>query len=51
MKTVNFLKSPLTINWAVTNRCNFKCQHCYSRTDPSEELDKATLFACDPSIR
>src|SRR5512135_1973792 len=50
MKTVNFLKSPLTINWAVTNRCNFKCQHCYSRTDPSEELDTRTLFACIDKI-
>jgi GeoRSP system radical SAM/SPASM protein len=45
MTTVNFLKSPLTINWAVTNRCNFKCRHCYSRTDPSDELSKETLFA------
>ncbi len=46
MKTNNFLKSPLTINWAVTNRCNFKCRHCYSRTDPSEELFQETLLAC-----
>ncbi len=46
MKTVNFLKSPLTINWAVTNICNFKCRHCYSRTDPSCELDHETLQAC-----
>jgi GeoRSP system radical SAM/SPASM protein len=30
--------SPVTINWAITNRCNFKCRHCYSRTDTSEEL-------------
>jgi AdoMet-dependent heme synthase len=46
MKTSTFLKAPLTINWAITNRCNFKCRHCYSRTDPSEELDRQTLFAC-----
>ncbi|SPP99881.1 Radical SAM domain protein [Candidatus Sulfobium mesophilum] len=46
MKTNNFLKAPLTINWAVTNRCNFKCRHCYSRTDPTQELDSGTLFAC-----
>ena len=50
MKTVNFLKSPLTINWAVTNRCNFKCRHCYSRTDPSDELDNKTLCACIEKI-
>jgi GeoRSP system radical SAM/SPASM protein len=51
MKTVNFLKSPLTINWAVTNRCNFKCRHCYSRTDPSDELKKDVLFACIDKIK
>lgn len=46
MTTANFLKAPLTINWAITNRCNFRCSHCYSRTDPSEELDNATLLNC-----
>lgn len=50
MKTSNFLKAPLTINWAVTNTCNFKCRHCYSRTDPSEELDGQTLFSCIEKI-
>jgi GeoRSP system radical SAM/SPASM protein len=50
MKTNNFLKAPLTINWAVTNRCNFKCRHCYSRTDPSDELDARTLFVCIEKI-
>jgi len=50
MKTNNFLKAPLTINWAVTNRCNFSCQHCYSRTDPSEELDCGTLLTCIEKI-
>jgi len=50
MTTVNFLKSPLTINWAVTNKCNFSCRHCYSRTDPSEELDGKTLTACIEKI-
>ncbi len=50
MKTNNFLKAPLTINWAVTNRCNFSCQHCYSRTDPSDELDCRTLFSCIEKI-
>ncbi|MBI4826985.1 MAG: GeoRSP system radical SAM/SPASM protein [Nitrospirae bacterium] len=38
--------SPLTINWAVTNKCNFKCSHCYSRNDPSGELDMNLLFQC-----
>lgn len=35
--------SPLTINWAITNRCNFGCRHCYSRADTSEELGLADL--------
>lgn len=38
--------APLTINWAVTNKCNFKCSHCYSRNDPSDELDITMLFKC-----
>jgi GeoRSP system radical SAM/SPASM protein len=46
MNNEMILKAPLTINWAVTNKCNFKCKHCYSRTDPSEELDGAALKAC-----
>ena len=50
MKTTNFLKAPLTINWAVTNVCNFKCRHCYSRTDPSQELDEKTLHDCIEKI-
>jgi GeoRSP system radical SAM/SPASM protein len=40
------LKAPLTINWALTNHCNFNCRHCYSRTDPSRELDGPTLARC-----
>ncbi len=43
----NFLPSaPLTINWAVTNKCNFKCRHCYSRSDPSDELSFDVLSRC-----
>lgn len=38
MKDSFIPSAPLTINWAVTNRCNFRCGHCYSRTDVSEEL-------------
>ncbi len=50
MKNETLLKAPLTINWAVTNRCNFKCRHCYSRTDPSEELSGNALFTCIEKI-
>ncbi len=42
--------SPITINWAVTNRCNFKCSHCYSRNDPSNEIELKTLLKCIKKI-
>lgn len=43
----DFLPSaPLTINWAITNRCNFRCRHCYSRNDPSDEIDQPTMKRC-----
>lgn len=38
MKNNLIPSAPLTINWAVTNRCNFQCRHCYSRADVNEEL-------------
>ncbi len=38
--------APLIINWAVTNRCNFKCSHCYSRNDPLDELSLESLSKC-----
>ncbi|MDP3112530.1 MAG: GeoRSP system radical SAM/SPASM protein [Thermodesulfovibrionales bacterium] len=44
MKNNWFAASPVTINWAVTNRCNFKCRHCYSRADTSRELDLETVY-------
>lgn len=37
--------APLTVNWAVTNRCNFRCKHCYSRADVDEELSDEVLCA------
>ncbi len=39
MKSDLIPSAPITINWAITNRCNFGCDHCYSRSDTSEELD------------
>lgn len=29
---VSFLASPIYVWWDVTNRCNFNCLHCYSRS-------------------
>ncbi|MBI4698786.1 MAG: GeoRSP system radical SAM/SPASM protein [Nitrospirae bacterium] len=46
MKTDWLPAAPLTINWAVTNKCNFKCGHCYSRADPFDELDPDVLHTC-----
>ncbi len=43
MKNEWIPSAPLTINWAVTNRCNFGCKHCYSRSDTTKELAFDTL--------
>ncbi len=37
--------APITVNWAITNRCNFGCRHCYSRTDTAEELGFEQLLS------
>ena len=39
MKSDLIPSAPITVNWAVTNKCNFSCNHCYSRSDTKEELD------------
>jgi GeoRSP system radical SAM/SPASM protein len=40
------VKAPLTINWAINNSCNFKCSHCYSRNDNTDELGFEDLCRC-----
>ena len=35
--------SPITINWTLTFRCNFSCQHCYSRVEKVGELSTAQV--------
>jgi len=30
--------APLTVNWTLSYRCNFACEHCYSREEECEEL-------------
>ncbi len=44
MKNDLIPSSPLTVNWAITNKCNFACNHCYSRSDTKEELDLEMVF-------
>lgn len=45
MKNDLIPSSPLTVNWAITNKCNFGCSHCYSRSDTKEELSIETVNA------
>jgi GeoRSP system radical SAM/SPASM protein len=39
MKNDLIPSAPITVNWAITNKCNFGCDHCYSRSDTTEELN------------
>jgi len=32
--------SPILVNWALTNRCNFSCSYCYSRMEKNDELSR-----------
>ena len=36
--------APLTFNWTLSFRCNFSCQHCYSREEAGEELSTEDNF-------
>ena len=44
-------EAPLIINFALTNKCNFKCRHCYSRNDPDNEMDTAGAKKCVEALR
>ena len=35
--------APLTFNWTLSYRCNFVCEHCYSRDEVCAELPTADL--------
>lgn len=37
------LSAPLIVNWSLSYQCNFSCQHCYSRSEKSGELDGARV--------
>ncbi len=43
MRNNSLPSAPVIINWALTNRCNFSCRHCYSRVNTNEDLDTATI--------
>ena len=35
--------APLTVNWTLSYRCNFGCEHCYSRDEECPELPLGRL--------
>ncbi len=37
------LKSPLKVTFNITNRCNFKCVHCYNSSSPFCEQEELSL--------
>ncbi|MBW2504812.1 MAG: GeoRSP system radical SAM/SPASM protein [Deltaproteobacteria bacterium] len=38
------LSAPLTFNWTLSYRCNFTCDHCYSRDEVCNELSTADNY-------
>ena len=36
--------APLTFNWTLSYRCNFSCEHCYSRDEECPELPTEEIF-------
>lgn len=38
MNSSELLSAPLTVNWSLSYRCNFNCDHCYSRTLDADPL-------------
>jgi len=37
------LSAPLTVNWTLSYRCNFGCQHCYSREQKEDRLSVGNI--------
>ena len=37
-ETTELFSAPLTFNWTLSYRCNFTCDHCYSRDEECPEL-------------
>lgn len=42
-QNLELLSAPLTFNWTLSFRCNFTCEHCYSRDEVGEELATADI--------
>ena len=37
-EVTEIFSAPLTFNWTLSYRCNFTCEHCYSRDEECPEL-------------
>jgi GeoRSP system radical SAM/SPASM protein len=42
-EVTEMFSAPLTFNWTLSYRCNFTCEHCYSRDELCSELATADL--------
>ncbi len=43
-ETTEMLSAPLTFNWTLSYRCNFACDHCYSRDETCPELPTSDIL-------
>ena len=37
-----YLSAPNSVVWDITNRCNFKCRHCYVEAESGNEVEPST---------
>ena len=42
-ESMTIFSAPLTFNWTLSYRCNFSCEHCYSRAEQCPELEANEL--------
>ena len=42
-EVTEMFSAPLTFNWTLSYRCNFTCEHCYSRDEQCPELATADV--------
>lgn len=42
-EVTEIFSAPLTFNWTLSYRCNFACEHCYSRDEECPELATADI--------
>ena len=50
MLNMEYLPVPISVNWNLTNLCNFECQHCYSK-EIREKLEEMTNEEVTETIR